>query len=106
MLCVCRQACQKRDRAGYIRTFKVGDVFDFEKCPALFEPIEPIEPIVEGMETVAVDFATAKEPELLNAEYDLEDLRVYLKDTYNKVTKITDKEKLVAMLLDCRYRAE
>ena len=103
MLCVCRQACQKRDSAGYIRTFKVGDVFDFEKCPALFEPIEPI---VEGTETVAVDFATAKEPELLNAEYDLEDLRVYLKDTYNKVTKITDKEKLVAMLLDCRYRAE
>ena len=103
MLCVCRQACQKRDRSGYIRTFKVGDVFDFKQCPTYFEPIEPI---VEGMETVAVDFATAKEPELLNAEYDLEDLRVYLKDTYNKVTKITDKETLVAMLLDCRYRAE
>ena len=103
MLCVCRQACQKRDSAGYIRTFGVGDVFEFDKCPAHFEPIEPI---VEGMETVAVDFATAKEPELLNAEYDLEGLRAYLKETYNKVTKITDKEKLVAMLLDCRYRAE
>ena len=103
MLCVCRQACQRRDSAGYIRTFKAGDVFDFEKCPTLFEPIEPV---VEGMATVAVDFGTAKEPELLNAEYDLEDLRKYLKETYDKTTKITDKEKLVAMLIDCRYRAQ
>ena len=103
MLCVCRRACQRRDNAGYIRTFKAGDVFDFEKCPTLFEPIEPV---VEGMETVAVDFGTAKEPELLNAEYDLEDLRKYLKETYDKTTKITDKEKLVAMLIDCRYRAQ
>ena len=103
MLCVCRMACQQRDSAGYIRTFKAGDVFDFEKCPTLFEPIEPV---VEGMATVAVDFGTAKEPELLNAEYDLEDLRKYLKETYDKTTKITDKEKLVAMLIDCRYRAQ
>lgn len=103
MLCVCRKACQRRDNAGYIRTFKAGDVFDFEKCPTLFEPIEPV---VEGMATVAVDFGTAKEPELLNAEYDLEDLRKYLKETYDKTTKITDKEKLVAMLIDCRYRAQ
>ena len=103
MLCVCRIPCQKRDSAGYIRTFKAGDVFDFDKCPAHFEPIELV---VEGMETVAVDFGTAKEPELLNAEYDLEDLRKYLKETYDKTTKITDKEKLVAMLIDCRYRAQ
>ena len=103
MLCVCRKACQRRDNAGYIRTFKAGDVFDFEKCPTLFEPIEPV---VEGMATVAVDFGTAKEPELLNAEYDLEDLREYLKETYDKTTKITDKETLVAMLIDCRYRAQ
>ena len=103
MLCVCRVPCQKRDNGGYIRTFKVGDIFEFAKCPEHFEPIEPV---VEGMATVAVDFGTAKEPELLNAEYDLEDLRKYLKETYDKTTKITDKEKLVAMLIDCRYRAQ
>lgn len=103
MLCVCRVACQKRDSGNHIRTFRPGDVFDFAKCPSYFEPIEPV---VEGMAVVAVDFGTAKEPELLNAEYDLESLREYLKETYDKTTKITDKEKLVAMLIDCRYRAQ
>lgn len=102
MLCVCRVPCQKRDSGGHIRTFRAGDIFEFDKCPEHFEPIEPI---VEGMEGVAVDFGTAQEAELLNATYDLEDLRKYIKDTYNKITILKDKEKLVAMLLDCRYRA-
>lgn len=104
MKCVCRNTCQVRLEGGQIKFFKRGEVWEFDQCPAHFEPIEVLE--AGDVKIVPlVDFAIAQEEELLNAEYDLEELRTYLKDTYGKVTSMTDKEKLVAMLLDARFRA-
>jgi len=52
-----------------------------------------------------LDFATAGEEELLEAEFDLDELKDYIRDVYGKNPRNRGKEKTIAMLLDCRYRA-
>ena len=100
MKCVCRKPCQVRMPGGYIQTFNRGEVFDFEKCPLHFESIEPV-----GEAKVAkVDFATAGEAELLASDFDIAEMQAYIRSTFNKVTESTDRESLVRILLDCRFR--
>jgi hypothetical protein len=82
---------------GKIRFFDRGRVWDFEQCPTHFSPLE-------GENAKVIDFATAKEAELLAATYDLADLKEYIKATYGASPGNRGKEKTVEMLLDCRYR--
>ena len=97
MKCVARKRCQAR--AGeYIRTFKRGEVFDFDECPPHFEPIE-------GVKAVAINFENASEDELREAEYDLDTLKEYIRLKYDKNPANRGKKKTVSMLLDCRYRS-
>ncbi len=90
---VCEKACQVRIN-GRIVTFAKGDLADLEKDHRHFRNLE------EG----GVDFETAKEPELLEAEYDLDDLKAFIKERYGKNPRNRNKENTVKMLLDCRYR--
>jgi hypothetical protein len=83
--------------AGNIRFFETGAVWDFVVCPTHFEPMEGDAPYV-------VNFDTAGEQELLAAEFELDALRMYIETKYDRKTGNRGKEKLVEMLLDCRFR--
>jgi hypothetical protein len=96
MLCICRRPCQVRV-SGRIVTFGLGDVIDFEECPMHFEALE-------GVKASPINFGTAEEAELLNSGFKLPDLRKYLWETYKKRTRSNDRERLISILLDCRYR--
>lgn len=96
MKCVCRAKCQVRVD-GKIMTFKKGAVYDFVVCPAHFAPIE-------GPEAMPIDFDTAQEQELLESDFDLDELKAYIKEKYGKNPHNRGKEKTIDMLLDCRYR--
>ncbi len=93
MKCICKITCQTRDDTGYIRTFEAGQVFDFKKCPTHFK-------VLEG----PIDFNTAKEEELLEAEYKLQDLKDFILKKYKRKAGSRQKEATVALLLDSRYR--
>ena len=97
MKCVCIKECQTRNSSGKVQFFMRGDVYDFKKCPTHFRPLE-------GPKAEGVDFATAGEQELLEAEYDLDELKDYIKEKYDRKPGNRGKERTVAMLLDCRFR--
>ena len=89
---VCERACQIR-KDGRIITVSKGMVLDLDEPKNYFRLLGE-----------KLDFATAGEEELLEAEFDLEELKQYIKDTYGKNPGNRGKEKTIAMLLDCRYR--
>jgi len=98
MKCVCRRTCQikvKRDGKVKIITVDAGTVMDFKKCPVHFDELD-VGPI---------DFSTAREEELLEADFDLKDLKKYILDTYKIKAGTKDKDATIALLLDSRYRA-
>lgn len=98
MKCVCRKKCQVRNRLGRIRTYRKGDVAQFDECPNHFEPIE-------GAKAMPLNFDNAQEQELLESEFDLEELKDYIRDKYDRNPHNRGKEKTIEMLLDCRFRA-
>ena len=102
MKCVAVERCQARDDSGKIRMFSKGAVWDFKECPPNFRPIAG--EAKEGEKPVKIDFETASEDELLEADYDIEELRDFISEKYDKKPGNRGKEKLVEMLLDCRYR--
>ena len=102
MKCVAVSTCQARDDDGKIRFFSRGQVFDFKECPPNFRPIAGEAAGEE--EPVKIDFETASEDELLEADYDIEELRDFISEKYDKKPGNRGKEKLVDMLLDYRYR--
>lgn len=83
--------------AGNIKFFAVGEIGDFLTCPPHFEPMEGDAPYV-------VNFDTAGETELLGAEFDLDALRLYIETKYDRKPGNRGKDKLVELLLDCRFR--
>jgi len=93
MKCVCERDCQVRIN-GKIITFARGDVVDLEEEHRYFRNIEGGD----------IDFSIAGEEELLEAEYDLNDLKAYIRETYGKNPRNRGKENTVKMLLDCRFR--
>ena len=97
MKCVCRATCQVRMDSGKIRFFERGAIHNFVICPPNFEPMEGDTPYV-------VNFETALENELLAAEFELDALRAYIETKYDRKTGNRGKEKLVELLLDCRFR--
>lgn len=97
MKCVSIRKCQAIVDGKAI-TFDKGDVFDFVICPPHFRPIE-------GEEAMPINFDTAQEQELLESDFDLDKLREYIETTYDKKPGNRGKEKLVELLLDCRFRS-
>lgn len=98
MKCIATKPCQYRDKAGVVHTVGVGAVRDFDECPRFFESLE-------SEETAPIDFDTAGEEELLEREYELDDLKAFIFEKYGKKSGSRGKEKTVAYLLDCRFRA-
>jgi len=99
MKCVAKKRCQTRKDDGKIRTYAKGDIDEFKKCPKNFTPI------AGESEEAKIDFATAGEEELLAADYDLEELKAFIEETYKKKAGKRGKDKLVEFLLDCRFRS-
>jgi hypothetical protein len=95
MKCICRKERQVRIKGKAI-WFSEGQIADFEECPKYFDPIEDT--------TYKIDFSTAKEAELLEGNFDLKELKAFIKDTYGKKSGNRGLEKTVELLLDCRYR--
>lgn len=93
---VCVKACQVRIN-GKIHTFKKGELADLKEDHKFFRNLEERE--------YEIDFDKAGEEELLEAEYDLDDLKAYIKEKYGVNPRNRNKENTVKMLLDCRYRA-
>jgi hypothetical protein len=96
MKCVAEQPCQVRLDDGSIRTFDKGEVWEFETVPPNFRSLEDI---LEG-----IDFETAGEAELLESEYDLDELKDFILKKFKKKAGGRGKEKTVEFLIDCRYR--
>lgn len=97
MKCVAVRKCQSIRDDGKIVFYMKGDIEEFKKCPAHFRPIE-------GKDAPRIDFATAGEAELLEAEYELADLKKFIEDRYDMKPGNRGLEKTVAFLLDCRFR--
>ena len=97
MICVCKRKCQVRNDDGKAVRFDPGDPpVDFKVCPKHFEPLEKVQ---ENL-----DFGTAEETLLMAADFKLKDLKDYILKTYKEKTGNMGKEKLVAKLMDLRYR--
>lgn len=98
MKCIAVRKCQAHNRDGYLRFYGKGQVDDFAVCPTHFRPIE-------GEEAMPINFDTAQEQELLESEFDLDKLKAYIKEKYDKKAGSRGKEKTIAFLIDCRYRS-
>jgi len=96
MKAVCIERCQVRI-GKHIKTCAVDEVVDIKERHPCFKILKA--PSV-------IDFATAEEAELLEAEYDLDHLRSYIEKTFDKKPGNRGKEKLVEMLLDYRFRLQ
>ena len=94
MKCICLRKCQAV-LGDAIVLFSAGQVVEFEECPRNFESLADKE----------IDFKTAEREELLDGDYDLSELKAYIEETFGKKAGNKGKEKTVALLLDCRYRA-
>jgi len=97
MKCVAIRKCQVRID-GKIRTVNRGVVVDIDEPGVHFRPIE-------GAKSMPINFDNAQEQELLEADYNLDDLKEFILQKYDKKAGNRGKEKTVELLLDCRYRA-
>ena len=99
MKCICERKCQVRNNFGQAILYSVGEVAEFDECPAYFRPLE-------GEDVAPLDFATAGREELMEREdYALSDLKAYIESAYGVKAGNRGKEKTVDLLLDCRVRA-
>lgn len=97
MQCVCERKGQTRGADGKIRFYSLGQVDDFEECPRNFRPLE-------GEDSVGIDFATAGEGELLAGNFELGDLKSFMREKYGLSAGNRGLEKTVAMVLEYRQR--
>ena len=98
---VATRPCQIRLETEKIVTLKLGDVIDYaEEHPHL----RPISTATVAVDAAYTDFETAGEDELFEAEYDLEELKHYIKSRYDVPVRVKSKKKLIEKLLDCRFR--
>ena len=97
MKCVCVRDCYIRNAEGRPQQFSAGQVEEFTITPNHFRPLE-------GEEAEPVNFDTAQEQELLEAEYELDDLKDFIEKKYDKKAGNRGREKTIDLLLDCRYR--
>jgi hypothetical protein len=95
--CVCDQTCQTHNANGRIQFYDKGDVDSFKKCPKHFSALE-------GEEAKSINFETASQAELEELNYELSDLKSYIETRYDKKPGNRGADKLIKLLLDCRYR--
>lgn len=91
------QSCQIRNELGKVITVYKNQVVDYDEEHPFLRPIE-------GSKAKAIKFETAGEDELFEAEYDLADLKEFIKTTFEVPVRVKTKKKLIEKLLDCRYR--
>lgn len=96
MKCVAVRACQARGDDGKVRTYRPGQIDRFSKCPTHFKSLED--------PAYAVDFLTASQDELLNADWKFEDAVKVVKEAFNVDLKFSEKANVVDAILDARYR--
>lgn len=82
---------------GKITWVARGEVIESEKAPRkdCFAPLD-------GSRNV--DFLLASEAELLASEWSFKDAKEFMQEQYNVVLKAGSKDKLVAAIMDARYR--
>ena len=115
MKCVAIKACQKRVEsgrfAGRIVFFKPGEIGEFDVCPDGFRPVgttvdaEHRDPLGDTTFYVdGLDFANASEEELMEAEFEIEELKTYMREKHPAVPFAGNigKVKLIAKLLYAR----
>lgn len=90
---VCEKPCQLR-KGNQILTFQKGDLVDLKKDHPYFRNLERGE----------LSFETAGEEELLAANFNLADLKEFIKERYGKNPRNRNRDNTIKMLLDCRYR--
>ena len=90
---VCEKACQVRV-AGKIQTFRKDDVVDLDGPHHCFRKVGE-----------NLDFATATEDELLEADFELKELRDFIRENYDLNPRTRNKMNTIRMLIDARYRA-
>ncbi len=96
MKCVAVRACQARGDDGKVRTYRTGQIDHFSKCPAHFKSLED--------PAYVVDFLTASQDELLNADWKFEAAAKAIKEALNVDLKFSEKANVVDAILDARYR--
>lgn len=97
MKCVCEKDCYQPNPQGYNRLYQCGDVDDFEKCPEYFVSLET--------EDYVVNFLTASENELLEAQWKFSDAADAVKEAYGINLKKTEKSDIVRQILDAKFRS-
>lgn len=100
MKCVCTKVHQRRLN-GKITLVSRGQVFDFEKCPDLFSPMD-------NGDSYVIDFTKAEEEELMAAKWAFKDASAVMLETYGielKREEGTKKSEVVAQILDIRFRS-
>lgn len=99
---VAKRPCQVRLERGKLVTLNRYDVIDYSGEHTHLRPIAT----PDAPEDVApIDFDTAQEDELFEAKFDLEDLKDYIRATYDVPVRVKAKKKLIEKLLDCRFRS-
>lgn len=99
---VAKRNCQVRLENDKIVTLNRHEVIDYD---GEHVHLRPIHTASVAEDTAPVDFETAQEAELFEAEYDLEELKDYIKSRYDVPVRVKAKKKLIEKLLDCRYRS-
>ncbi len=108
VMCLCLATCYFKHEHIKSRMFEKDHSYEFEVCPD-FKDFrgKPCFKVIsgEGVKDVEVNFDTASEDELRHAEYKPVLLRKYLESKCaQKVPKGAERDKMVDMLLDYRYR--
>ena len=96
MLQVANKTCQYKRKDGKVITVEKGEVVDLPKLHIHCRRV--------GTESDKVNFAKASESELLASKWKVSDARKFLEDLNVELRK-GSKEKMVAQILDARYRA-
>lgn len=97
MLQISECATQYIDLSGKVHTVREGKTINMPNLQPNFRRIGK----KSGDD---VDFATAGEEELLEANYDLKDLVAFADEHYKKKIRTKDRDTAVAKFLDARFR--
>lgn len=77
MKCIAIRDCQARVN-GKIRTFNKDDIFNFDKCPEYFRPVNDV-PVVESGD---VDYENMSESWLMEHNGNLDEFKAFLEEKY------------------------
>lgn len=94
MKCVAIKATQARRDDGKIKTYRAGEVDNFEECPPNFE----------ALQNRNLDFLTASEAELMESDFDMAEAEAVIEKEFKVKLSGRSKRDIVLGILDARYR--